>query len=261
MGLRIGPPTGLTGVSAASSSPARSKSSSGDGARKQPSRLRRSKVLPRGLGIPLRSARFAIHRLLRRSDAQRWSSAESLSPEWDERTRRLAALVQPRSRVLELGAGRRRLEEYLPPGCTYVPCDIVSRGSDTIVFDLNDQPRPNLIEVAADVAVIGGTLEYVHDLPSVAKWLAGSVAPRCICTYAPARARRRSLGRVWESFLRTSNGWMNTVTEDELLNVFANAGYHCVHRESWGVQRVFVFDQRRGRSDEEVESITSEGRP
>ncbi len=216
---------------------------------------------PRGLGIPARSAKFAFRRLLRRSDPEKWSREENLRSEWDDRTRRLAALVAPNSRVLELGAGRRRLERYLPPGCTYVPCDIVDRGPDTIVFDLNNEPRPDLREVAADVVVIGGTLEYVHDLPSVVDWLGRSVAPRCICTYVTAHTGRWSLGRVWESFLRASNGWMNAATEEELLEVFARAGYRCVHLESWGVQRIFVFDQRNDRSSDEREQIAAEGRP
>lgn len=202
-----------------------------------------------GLGIPLRSAKFAFRRIFRRSDPEKWSSGASLRSEWDERTLRLAALISPNSRVLELGAGRRSLERYLPPGCTYVPCDIVSRGPDTIVFDLNQQPRPELGEIAADVVVISGTLEYVHDLPSVVEWLARSVAAKCICSYATCQTKPKSFRRTWESILRSSNGWMNAATEDEFVECFASAGYRCLHAESWGVQRIFVFEQYDRRSD------------
>jgi hypothetical protein len=214
---------------------------------------------PRGLGIPLRSAKAALRRILRLSDVARWSIETSFHPEWDERTQRLAALVSPNSRVLELGAGKRTLERYLPPGCTYIPCDIVSRGADTIVFDLNKQPRPNLGEFAADVVVIGGTLEYVHDLPSVVEWLARSVAARCICTYVTSQTKPGSLRRAWESILRSSNGWMNAATEDELVGFFACAGYICDHAESWGVQRIFVFDQHNRRSGDHFERISTLG--
>jgi hypothetical protein len=125
---------------------------------------------------------------------------------------------------------------------------MVSRGADTIVFDLNEHPRPNLNEVAADVVVIGGTLEYVHDLPALVEWLAHSVAARCVCSYATSQTDPKSLRRLWESILRSSNGWMNSATEDELVTLFANVGYRCTHVESWGVQRLFVFELQNNRS-------------
>jgi hypothetical protein len=211
-----------------------------------------------GLGIPLRSAKFAIRRMLRRSDLDKWSRDESFRSEWDDRTQRLAALVSPNSRVVELGAAGRRLERYLPPGCTYVPCDITSRGEDTIVFDLNQHPLPDLGELAADVVIVGGTLEYVLDLPSVVAWLAGSVAEKCICSYATCRTKPRSFRRFWEVILRSSNGWMNEATEEEFVKIFANAGYSHAHAESWGVQRIFVFDKQDRRTGPEPLSPPSD---
>ena len=55
----------------------------------------------------------------------------------------------------------------------YVPSDIVSRGPDTWLCDLNRRPLPKLRRQAAvQVAVFSGVLEYVTDLTSVLRWLA-----------------------------------------------------------------------------------------
>ena len=97
------------------------------------------------------------------SQLNRWSDEEQLNPDWDARTLKLAKLISPRSRVLEFGAGRRFLESVLPEACTYTPSDIVSRGEDTIVCDLNSETLP--IFSGYHVAVFGGVLEYVYDVP------------------------------------------------------------------------------------------------
>jgi len=45
---------------------------------------------------------------------------------WDKRTRAIADLIPPGSHVVEFGAGRCQLRNWLPIDCTYVPSDIVS---------------------------------------------------------------------------------------------------------------------------------------
>ncbi len=69
-----------------------------------------------------------IMRAFADSDYKRWSSSESLEMWWDERTRVIAGLVRPDSRVIEFGAGRRQLEKFLPASCRYTPSDLVDRG-------------------------------------------------------------------------------------------------------------------------------------
>src|ERR1700677_4824121 len=109
------------------------------------------------------SARSFLCRWFGWSDRSRWRNTKELLPGWDERTLILASLLPGNSRVIEFGAGRRQLELHLPAGCTYIASDLVDRGKDTLVCDLNVEPRPDLSRLGIDTAVFGGVLEYIQD--------------------------------------------------------------------------------------------------
>ena len=126
--------------------------------------------------------------------------------------------MPPNSRVIDFGAGRRTLEVYLDPSCVYVPSDLVSRGSDTIVFDLNKHPLPDLANLAFDVATLAGVLEYINNVPAFVEWLAEQ-ASVCIVSYECARTVAGALGRPSETIRRISAGWVNTYSESELIDV------------------------------------------
>src|SRR5204862_455190 len=91
-------------------------------------------------------------RLWGRADLERWRDLRSRDFFWEERTRLIAGEIEPGSRVIEFGAGRRKLETYLDRTCAYTPADLVERGSGTFVCNLNLQPLPDLSEIHADVA-------------------------------------------------------------------------------------------------------------
>src|ERR1700756_2675299 len=74
------------------------------------------------------------------SDHERWKDLRNHDIDWDKRTRAIADLIPPGSHVIDFGAGRRQLEHWLPAGCSYTPSDIVERGSDTLLCDLNRRP-------------------------------------------------------------------------------------------------------------------------
>lgn len=180
---------------------------------------------------------------LQKTDYRRWSDHHSLDPSWEPRTKRAAALVPIRSRVIEFGAGNRRLEQYLDPSCTYGASDIVDRGPGTIVCDLNRRPLPDLGADTYDVAVILGVLEYLRDAPSVLDWLAEYV-PFCVLSYVCAEANRYSLRGMRESVNRVRAGWMNSYRNEELRSLFRERGYALLQEESWENNRLFVFSQR-----------------
>ena len=94
-----------------------------------------------------------------KSDLTRWENIENLDEEWDARTIMMARLIPPNSSVLEFGAARLVLREYLPTNCSYQPSDIVDRGDNTIVCDLNDE-FPDLSHHYTHV-VFSGVLEYI----------------------------------------------------------------------------------------------------
>jgi hypothetical protein len=171
-----------------------------------------------------------------------------LLPEWDERTLILASLLPGNSRVIEFGAGRRQLELHLPAGCTYIASDLVDRGKDTLVCDLNVEPRPDLSRLGIDTAVFGGVLEYIQDLESLVRWVTRDV-DRCLVSYECAQTRRSDRSRLYESFTRAQVGWVNTFHEDDFVLLFEREGFLLARRELWrtkdGSEPIFLFERKR----------------
>jgi glycosyltransferase involved in cell wall biosynthesis len=184
-------------------------------------------------------------------DIQRWKDLGNFEAEWEERTKLIASLIPQGSRIIEFGAGRRKLEAYLDPSCTYFPSDLVDRGPKTIICDLNARPLPDLTPWNADVAVFGGVLEYVSDLSSVLSWLSRFTSV-CIVSYECAHSRPRTFQRAQESFWRLRMGWVNTYSEKELEEIFKKAGFLSSKKVTWstkeGDERIFVFRNESGGS-------------
>jgi hypothetical protein len=196
--------------------------------------------------LPFAAARVGANvarRSLGRADYGRWSSQDGLEDWWSARTQQIARLIKPGSRVIEFGAGQRRLEQYLDPTSTYVPSDLVSRGPGTIVFDLNQRPLFDLAAVGADVAVFAGVLEYVRDIDLIVRWLAAAV-PMCIASYDCVSQRRSVLRRTRDWLRRTHFGYMSSLSENELRGCFAAAGFQCASCDAWTSQRIFTFVNR-----------------
>jgi hypothetical protein len=192
-----------------------------------------------------RVLRNMVMRTVGRADYARWSSPQGLEEWWDERTKVLAGLVPAGSIVIEFGAGRRQLEKLLPADCTYTPSDLVERGPGTLVCDLNRRPLPSLSHLAPDVAVFGGVLEYIRDLAGVAAWLAASDVKTCILSFDPVPAGTGRVGLYRELNRRAYFGYMNNLTEKELLYSFDLAGYVCIQRQTWTRQIIFKFTRTR----------------
>jgi hypothetical protein len=188
-----------------------------------------------------RVVRNVVLKLQKRADYRRWTSPDGLQHWWDERTRLIAAMIPPGTRVIEFGCGRRVLERHLPRGCTYVPSDIVQRGPDTVLCDLNASPLPDLRHLHLQVAVFSGVLEYVEDVGLVARWLAGHGIRMCIASYDARPASLGLVGSFRERARRLQNGYMSALTEADLLRCFAVARMRCVEVRRWTHQGVYVF--------------------
>jgi hypothetical protein len=198
-------------------------------------------------GVALRTLRC---RWFGKTDLGRWRDPNTFDSDWEERTKLIAQLVPKNSRVIDFGAGQRNLEKHLDKNSSYIPADLLSRGSDTIVFDLNQYPLPDLSHLALDVATLAGVLEYVNDVPAFVGWLAEQTSA-CIVSYESARNAARTLGRLTESIRRIGAGWVNTYTERELLDIFKSRGFEMTNRISWvtpqGEEQIFYFRSRTAR--------------
>jgi hypothetical protein len=184
-----------------------------------------------------------ITTLFKRTDRRRWADPSNLYASWESRNKQLAGLVPNNSRVIEFGAGKRILERYLDPSCTYTPSDVIDRGPGTIVCDLNERPLPDLGPNAYDVAVFSGVLEYVRDVPSMLDWLTKYVTVY-VLTYAPAKAKGSPPRDLLETVGRIRHGWMNNYREEELRSLFCDRGFELVREQDWEEQRLFVFSRR-----------------
>ena len=184
-----------------------------------------------------------IATFFKKTDRRRWADPRNIYASWESRNKELAALVPSNSRVIEFGAGKRVLERYLEPSCTYTPSDIIDRGPGTIVLDLNQRPLPDLGPDAYDVAVFSGVLEYVREVPAVLDWLTKYVTV-CVLTYAPAKARGHSPRGLLETIGRLRHGWMNNYREEELRSLFYERDFELVQGKDWEDQRLFVFSRR-----------------
>src|SRR5215471_6703972 len=188
--------------------------------------------------------RFAGH-----SDINRWSDAQELLPEWEERTRLLARLIPPGSHILEFGAGTRTLQKYLAPDCTYLPSDLVARSADTFVCDLNSRPLPDLSTFNIDTAVFGGVLEYVQNLPELVCWLSKYVH-QCIASYECSQPHQHFWQQLRQCKARVSAGWVNSFQEDEFISMFEAQDLKLVRREMWhtkeGDEPLFLFQKELG---------------
>ena len=182
-----------------------------------------------------------IMRAFADSDYKRWSSSESLEMWWDERTRVIAGLVRPDSRVIEFGAGRRQLEKFLPASCRYTPSDLVDRGPGTIVCDLNRRPLPDLRHLCLNVAVFGGVLEYIADVPSLVLWIASIGIQTCIASFDAIPDGLSFIGKLKERIRRYQYGYQNNLTEEQFLRCFEAANMKCKEKRVWTTQKIYRF--------------------
>lgn len=188
----------------------------------------------------LRVARTALMKLLRKSDYERWANLNNYLEWWSSRTERIANLIPSGSRVLEFGAGNRRLESLLPPNCTYLDSDLVGRSPRTVICDLNKRPLPDLRYLIMHMAVFVGVLEYVDDLSTLVQWLAGQFTV-CIVSYECMTSKRFSLSRLAKVFHRAYHGYMSYYTKSQLVALFDKNGFVCKKTEAWRDQTLFVF--------------------
>ena len=143
-----------------------------------------------------------------------WADTDALDhPIWEDRAVAAAKFVPAGARVLDLGCGKMLVERHLPPDCTYVPLDAVSRDERTIVCDLNRDPFP---PVTADMAIGLGVMEYLYQVPRFLRRVA-KAAPLALLTYYPLEAEPRRD--------RLSMGWVNALNSNELIALMRHAGF------------------------------------
>ena len=184
---------------------------------------------------PLAAFRTYVLRRPISSGVTRWADPSSLHSEWDSRTRQIATLILPNSAVIEFGAGRLVLADYLPEGCTYQPSDIADRGAGTLVCDLNREMP--VLPTKYDVAVFSGVLEYLEDLYPILVLLKDH-AFFVIASYA-------STEECPDHLTRRMNGWVNHLSRAQFVQTFEHGGFELQSSQAWGEQTIYRFRNSR----------------
>jgi hypothetical protein len=160
---------------------------------------------------------------------QRWAQYESLHDEWDERTALMAGMIHPNTTILEFGAGKEHLRNFLPQGCIYQPSDIVARSPESIVCDLN-QEFPKL-DKKWDYIVFSGVLEYIHDVQKLLKQVRAH-CDTCILSYASTDCLECMTTRM-------RSGWVNHLSKDSFEAMLQNAGFTVQEKRAWRGQDIY----------------------
>lgn len=96
-----------------------------------------------------------------------WPDMES-SYDWTQNQRWIAAMSQwiddNDHSVIDYGAGACYLRQCLRPNMTYIPTDYIARSKETVVFDYNKDPFP---DICADVGFLAFSLQQAEDWKSL----------------------------------------------------------------------------------------------
>jgi hypothetical protein len=148
------------------------------------------------------------------TDYQRWKDSSQLRPAWEPRAKAAARFIQPGKKVMDLGCGNMAIERYLPVDCGYIPVDLVSRDSRTVVCNFNRGEFPEKGD--AQLIICLGLLEYMVDIESFIERLSTYELP-VILSYAPTD--------LTEHIDRQSAGWLNHLDANTLRNMIAHCGF------------------------------------
>jgi len=124
---------------------------------------------------------------------------------------------------MDLGCGLMTLREFLPEGCRYQPVDLIRRVPETIICDFNSHQLPPY--ELYDVVVCAGLLEYIYDLD----WFISNIVPygrRFLVSYYMLTPM------FPHGTARLRHGWVNGLSAEELVALFARAGANLVRREN-----------------------------
>ncbi len=111
---------------------------------------------------------------------------------------------------------------------------------------------PDLSHLKLDVAVFAGVLEYISELDSVVLWLSYQVA-MCIASYGRAHTQTKNDRSIQGNHTSHRRGWINTFTENALVQTFGARGFILTEKHDWHVgdssERIFVFKAVASRRD------------
>lgn len=164
--------------------------------------------------------------VVKTTDYKRWINLANHSSTWNPRSEKIAKMIHPNSTVIEFGAGRKVLADYIDKSCRYQPSDCVDRGDDTLILDLNTTDLPNLPHY--DYAVFSGVIEYLVDVPKVVNWLS-TFAEHAVLSYLVVEGEKDQA--IIQN--RRNFGWINDYSENEITDMFVHENFVIQDKTFW----------------------------
>lgn len=163
----------------------------------------------------------------KKSDIERWKHNSELHSNWNARTEILASFISENAKVIEFGAGNMHMKTIINPE-NYTPSDIVKRFDETIVCDLNQDIQINLKPY--HTAVFSGVLEYVYNIDLVFAQLEKNKVNQIVMSYCCTDII---------SLSRAKNGWLSSLSKNDLLQIFEKYSYQLEDYKEWNNQSIF----------------------
>lgn len=151
-------------------------------------------------------------------DRKRWGDPKSYSPDWSGRAEMAAGLIPDGSSILEIGVGAGDFRNRVQGRCSYEGADLAPLEGTTLILNLDTDPLPNK---KYDYVVLLGVLEYLYEPQNAAK-KACAAALNVVCSYC-CRPENASIADVADQ--RSSMGWVNAFTRNELVALFGANGF------------------------------------
>ena len=165
-----------------------------------------------------------------RSTSTDWADPKRLRAKWSKRARLAAQQIETPGRVLDLGCGEMLIERHLPKGCEYLPVDVATRDSRTIVCDFEQLQYPEVGQV--NIVLLLGVLEWLSHPQDLIAHLPTYGASQWLISYQPA-----DLGRKRRAA-------KNPLTEGQFITAINNAGFSVNERITRNIGAGALFDLR-----------------
>jgi len=179
----------------------------------------------------------ALKTLLFRNDLGRWKNVSQEAPKnWGGRNIIIAEYIAQNSSVFDVGCGDQGLRGLLKDGCEYQPCDLVEK-EGVLYCDFNSGIYPK-ISRRYDYVVLSGVLEYARRPAEVINRLIAH-GGELIVSYATLNKSLSKLGRL-------SKGWINHLTEYELIKLFESEGLTVRKVAEWNGQGIYSLQKKSG---------------
>ncbi len=118
--------------------------------------------------------------------------------------------------IVDYGAGRMYLREYVPPEVEYFPVDYIRRNEQTILCDLNSGEFP---DIRSDAAVCSGVLEFIFTAEQLLTHVCNHTNKMVILSYLGIENFPDIKGR-------RASAYVSDLSDTQISELMTSKGFH-----------------------------------